>query len=146
MLKVETIYTQPEDDKILVVSWFDYDPFMKLHFERYFFNIIDLINRKEIKKLVLDCSCRRHNPSVSDFKEIFELFLSGLSTTRLEKMARICPPDLVASTNYNRLLERMIDELDLTFELRNFKHAQDAFCWVKEENSLPEKAPLRKQA
>jgi hypothetical protein len=145
MLKVETIFTQPENEKILVVSWFDYDPFMKLHFERYFFNIIELINRSDIKKLVLDCSCRRHNPTPADFKEIFELFLSGLSTTKLEKLARICPPDLVFSSKYNQLLKQMVYELDLTFELRSFKNTKEAFNWINEENVLPAKTHAGKQ-
>ena len=133
MLKLETIIAQPENEPMLVVSWFDYDPFMRLSFETYFFNIIEHINQFDVKKLVLDCSFRRHSPSEDDFREIFELFFSGLSATKLEKLARICPPDPVKSLKYNRLLERIKDELNLRFELRNFKNKESAFSWIKEQ-------------
>lgn len=145
MLKIETLNTQLENEKTLVVSWFDYDPFMKLHFERYFFNIIEQINKNDIKKLVLDCSCRRVNPTAADFKEIYELFLSGLATTRLEKMARVCPPDPITSAKYNKLLEKLMEDLDAGFELQNFKSPKEAFNWIKTENEVPEKAHSEKR-
>ena len=138
MLTIDTVTCQVNNEKILYVSWKDYDPFMKLHFEAYFFSIIDRLRQENIKKLILDCSCRRHHPSATDFKEIFELFLSGLSTSNLQKMARICPQDPKVSLKLGGLLENIKEELDLDFELQNFKTPEAAQSWLVAENNLQE--------
>lgn len=137
MLTIETVTFQETNEQVLLVSWIDYDPFMKLNFEKYFFSIIEQLNNRNIKKLVLDCSCRRHHPSETDFKAIFELFLSGLCTTRLEKMARVCPQNPEVSRKLNGLLENMKEEMDLSFELHNFKTLETAINWLREKAVVP---------
>src|SRR5687768_1592661 len=113
MLHIDQISCHLNHDKILYVSWLDYDPFMKFSFEQYFFNLIESIEKKDIKKLILDCSFRRHHPSDHDFIDIFEMFLGGLSATHLEKMARIMPEVPQTSAKFNYLLQNLITELDL---------------------------------
>ena len=132
MLSISNITCQIGNEEIVYIRWEDYDPFVKSNFEMYFFSIIGKLNRLGTKKLVLDCSGRKHDPSEKDFKEIFELFLSGLSSTHLEKMARICPPPTAKNAGFISCLEKMMTYLELGFQLRNFKNTELAFAWLRE--------------
>ena len=102
----------------------------------YFFNLITKINRSGIKKLILDCSHRKHDLSEKDFKDIYELFLSGLSSTNLEKMARIRPGNSQANASFDKLLEDTKGNLNLSFELGCFNNVDSAFAWLRQENLI----------
>lgn len=134
MLNISTVTCHIENEEILYIRWEDYDPFMKFNFEMYFFNLIEKINSSGIKKMVLDCSGRMHDPSEKDFKEIYELFLSGVSSTGLEKMARISPPAAPSNIRFDQYLEEMTTSLELGFQLQNFKQVDQALAWLREEN------------
>ena len=132
MLKISTITCQLENEEILYIRWEDYDPFMKFNFEMYFFNLIEQINKQGIRKLILDCSARKHDPSERDFKEIYELFLSGLNTTGLQKMARIRPAALFTNANFDAYLDEITVNLNLGFQLCNFSNQESAFIWLSQ--------------
>ena len=74
MLNISTVTCKIENEEILYIRWEDYDPFMKFNFEMYFFDIIEKINRSNIKKLILDCSRRKHDPSERDYKRYLRAF------------------------------------------------------------------------
>ena len=134
MLNISTVTCQLENEEILYVRWEYYGPFMKFNFEMYFFGLIEKVNRLKIKKMILDCSRRKHDPSEKDFKEIFELLLSGLSSTGLEKMARICPPATPSNAKFNQYLHEITTYLDLKFQLGNFNSTELALNWLREKN------------
>ena len=134
MLNISTVTCHIENEEILYIKWEDYDPFMKFNFEMYFFNIIEKIHRLGIRKLILDCSCRKHDPSEKDFKEIYELFLSGLSSTHLEKMARIRPVASFTNVRFDKFMGEIKSNLNLTFELGCFDNVEAAFNWLQKEN------------
>ena len=134
MLNISTVTCHIGKEEILYVTWVDYDPFMKFNFEMYFFELIEHINQSGIRKLILDCSCRKKDPSEHDFKEIYALFLSGLNTTGLKKMARIRPVALTTNANFDGYLEEIRANLNLSFELCSFNSVDEAFAWLREEN------------
>lgn len=137
MLNISTVTCHLGQEKILYVSWVDYDPFMKFNFEMYFFDLIERVNQAGVRKLILDCSGRRKDPSEPDFKEIYELFLSGLNSTELERMARIRPVALQSNANFDAYLADITVNLRLRFDLRNFDSAAAAFAWLREEDWQP---------
>jgi hypothetical protein len=134
MFNIKILHFPQENDDILYVNWIDYDPFMKFNFEMYFFSIIETISKNNIKKIVLDASSRKYDPSDKDFKAIFELFLSGLSATNLQKMARISAPNPAIWAKFNKMLDQIADNLNLNFQVRNFNNEEEAMAWLKEEN------------
>lgn len=134
MLTISTVTCHIDNEEILYISWVDYDPFMKFNFEMYFFNLIEKIDRLGIKKLILDCSDRKHDPSEKDFKDIYVLFLSGLTSTNLEKMARIRPGTSPNNPRYDKFLEETKSNLNLTFEMGCFNSVEAAFAWLRKEN------------
>jgi hypothetical protein len=136
MLDISTVTCHVENEEILYIRWEDYDPFMKFNFEMYFFNLIAKINRLGIKKLILDCSERKHDPSEKDFKDIYELFLSGLSSTNLEKMARVRPRKSPTNSRFDKLLEQTKSNLNLTFEMGCFNDVDSAFAWLRKESLI----------
>ncbi len=135
MLNINSVTCQIGNEEILYISWHDYDPFMKVNFELYFFGLIEEITRYGIKKLILDVSCRRHDPSETEFKEIISLFLSGLSATELQKMARISPATNATNANFTQILEEMKEDLALGFELCSFMDRETASAWLQKEES-----------
>ena len=143
MLNISTVTCKIENEEILYIRWEDYDPFMKFNFEMYFFELIEKINRLNIKKLVLDCSSRKHDPSEKDYKDIYELLLSGLSSTNLEKMARIRPVASATNIRFDQYLGEIKSNLNLNFELGCFDNAESAFSWLQQE-SIPIRNNVKK--
>src|SRR5688572_7485145 len=133
MLNVDSIKCQLKNEEILYISWLDYDPFMKYHFEGFFMGIIDQIKKLKIKKLVMDPSRRRHDPPDADFKEIFELFFSGLSDTEVKMIARVSSKDLVTDAKLLGYLNEIKDDLRLKFTMQNFKDVEAALHWLSQE-------------
>lgn len=136
MLNISTVTCQLGNEEILYIRWEDYDPFMKFNFEMYFFKLIAKIDRLGVKNLILDCSKRKHDPSEKDFKDIYELLLSGLTSTHLEKMARIRPNASPTNARFDKFLDETKSNLDLTFEMSCFNTVEAAFNWLQKESIL----------
>src|SRR5688572_199230 len=139
MFKVKAVLSQNSDPDCMYVSWVEYQPFMKLNMEYHLFDIIARVKSLHIKNLVLDPSSRQFIPSDENFKAFYELFLSALSDTELEKFARISIHNPAIESRFQQYLKEIKENLKVKFELRNFTDLEEAKKWLGISKQQPER-------
>ena len=130
MLKIETLFNREGQPDTLYINWLEYQPFMKLDMEENLFGIIDQVRSMGIKNLIFDPSCRQTDPSDEHLIAFFELFLSGLAQTNLEKFARVSISDDEREARFRKYINDIKENLKVRFELRHFANPAEAHKWL----------------
>lgn len=139
MLKVKAVVSRDTNPDSIYIAWEEYQPFMKLNMEYQLFKIVDQVKSLGIKNLLFDPSCRQCLPSEDNFKAFYELFLSALADTGLEKFARISIADPSSEARFQKLINEIKEVLKVKFELRYFTDLEAARKWLglEVESNIP---------
>lgn len=121
---------------ILTVTYPDMIGAPRAQVENSLQNQARIIRNYDLKKVLLDI--RSGVPGVSDqqYKELVEHFLSSLSSTRLEKIARLVPENPAREYLIKKSAREMREKLDTPFEDRSFTNKQEAIAWLQSPETV----------
>jgi antirestriction protein ArdC len=117
---------------IMCVRWLESMVFKMSEFEASFQILMEAIEKHGTKKLIFKPSKTMIYLPDDQFFEGISIFQSGLSHSKIEKVARIyvdkSERDLICASSFQNLL----NEMQLAIEFRSFDDHRSALAWLKE--------------
>ena len=102
-------------------------------------NSLDKLHRNvvnyDIKKLLLDLRYGLRGLTESQYRELTNEFLQQLSTTRLEKIARILPDNPAREYLVEHYAEVLRQDITVNFEDQSFSNTAEAVAWLLEDQT-----------
>ncbi|MFD2513480.1 hypothetical protein ACFSRY_06350 [Pontibacter locisalis] len=117
---------------ILDVKYPDLHDFLLPEIKHSIDIMIDIIKNYDVKKLLLDSTSTLISVSDEESREVAVYLASGLTRTRVQKVARIQSPSVTVEKTAQGNLKHLQESTALPFELQNFASMTEALDWLKE--------------
>ncbi|MFC5271992.1 hypothetical protein [Adhaeribacter terreus] len=117
---------------ILYAKWPEFGPYTIQHLEEPFSEIISTLIRCNASKFIIDASHCIINHSDAGFREMMELFVSGLAQTPLRKLARVKRPDSVYANLFDNFFQEISTAMEVDITFKNFATKEEALAWLEE--------------
>lgn len=111
---------------ILSVEWPDFNDYSVSEAMFILDIVIDTIKGYDVKYLLTDTRNRMVDVPDARYKEIILKFARDLSTTRLQKLARV----VTENTLREKPIQEVRQESNLTIPMKNFSSAGEAIYWL----------------
>jgi hypothetical protein len=100
------------------------------HMPKIFTAVVDVLNNYNIKKLLFDTSQSQVLVSPREYQHMIRNLTYGLTSTPLQKLARVISPNTARENQLIQLLENLHTQTLLSYELRNFITKDAAYQWL----------------
>ena len=112
---------------VLSVEWPDFQELVMPEIKFSIKTLCESIRNYDVKNLLIDVSKSTINLAAAEYKLLMVQFVHDLmTTTRLQKMARIMTSDTEREKNINEIK----DETDFSFQYKLFTNREDALSWL----------------
>ncbi|WP_114779370.1 hypothetical protein [Botryobacter ruber] len=95
----------------------------------------EYIRNYDVKRLILDSSKTTVSVSAEESRDVALFLAEGLMKTRLQKVARVQSVSSSVESTARENIKQINQNLQLTFQLRNFTHKADAVKWLQGINT-----------
>lgn len=95
--------------------------------------IVENVRNYDVRKVLLDSTNTVVSVTPDESSEISIYLASGLSTTRVLKLARLQSLDTIVETRAKENIKTIMKSIPLPFQLKNFTNREDATAWLISE-------------
>ncbi|WP_205502644.1 hypothetical protein [Rufibacter psychrotolerans] len=112
---------------ILYINWPDVQEYLIPELRQSLSIVVDHVRSYDIKNLMVDTTKSTLEISADEYKEVLKEFGRNLTSTRLQKLARV----LTLNETRETKIEEAKNEIHFAIALRTFSNKEEALHWLK---------------
>ena len=97
--------------------------------------LVDTVKNYDVKNVMLDSTRTVFSVSAEESREVALYLASGLSKTRLQKLARVRALNSEVETRAKGTMQHFKETGMLNYDLKSFPSTEDAIKWLREHRS-----------